>query len=438
MSKDFKLAKSLSRRTFLKGVGVAAGVAAVPGAYRAFSQGTFQIGTVVPLTGQLENFGPRFQIAANLAVSEINDGGGIPGVGNVELVERDSGTDADTGVAAATDLVTNVGVPAIFGAAASSVTIPITGVAIANGRLQISPSATSPAITNLDDNDLIFRTAPPDSLQGIVLADLAFNQQGYRSIAIIARNDAYGEGLALSLQANFEALGGTVTAVSLYDPNTTDFSAEIAEASADSPDAISLIGFTETEQLVIQMVQSDVTNFDLFVDGNRDQVLLDSLAEAVGADVLEGIVGTAPATADSPFGDAFTAAYRAETGEDPFVFTPNSFDALAVLCLAAARTAGAGQDLTGVNLAANIRSVSNAGGLEFGIGSLDLAIAEAAAGNDINYQGVSGPVEFDDAGDPFGPVGTFVLDANAQIVNTNQVDCGFNDDGSAFCDPLGG
>lgn len=421
----------VNRRTFLKGLGLAAGAAAMPGPLLASAQEGFVLGAVVPLTGQLQSFGPRFQTAAQIAVDEVNAAGGIPGLGIVQLAVRDSGTNPDVGVASASELVNTAGVQALFGAAASGVTIPITSVTIPAGVFQISPSATSPALTNLDDNDLVFRTAPPDSLQGIVLADAALNVKGYSSIAIIARNDAYGAGLADSLKGNFEALGGTVANVSLYDPNTTDFSAEISAASESGADAISLITFDEGEALIAQCVAAGVTNFDLLVDGNKNQDLISRIAESVGNEVLEGIIGTAPALATSDLGAAFDAAYRARLSEDPFVFTPHSFDAIAVTCLAAAR---AGEN-SGAAIAANIRSVANAGGLDVGIGNLGEGLAAAAAGDDVNYSGVSGAVEFNADGDPFGPVGTWTIEGG-QIVEQTTVECGFNDDGSAFCGSL--
>ncbi len=427
----------ISRRTFLKGVGVAAGASILPGPFFGFAQEGTTMGAVIPLTGQLQSFGPRFQVAAEIARDEINAAGGIPGAGILQIAVRDSGTAPGQGVQSAAELINVLGIQALFGAAASGVTIPITSVTIPAGVFQISPSATSPAISGLDDNDLVYRTAPPDSLQSIVLADLAFNIKSYRKISIISRNDAYGAGLADALRANFEALGGTVANVSLYDPATTDFSAEIAAAEADNPDAVSLITFDEGEALITQMVQAGFTNFDLLVDGNKNQDLIDRLVESLGAAFLEGKVGTAPATAETPGGDAFKAAYRSRLNEDPFVFTPHSYDAIAVTALSMARAVGQGQETTGANIAANLRSVANKPGTEFTVGQLGDALKAAAAGDDINYLGASGAVEFDANGDPFGPVGTWTIE-DGKIVELETAECGFAEDGSAFCNPLGG
>lgn len=416
----------VNRRTFLKGLGLAAGASMMP--LHAFGQADFvTVGAVVPLSGQLASFGPRFQVAAEIAVNEVNAAGGIPGLGLLRLDVRDSGTDAPTGVASAEELVNVVGVQALFGAAASSVTIPISSVTVANQVVQISPSATSPAITNLDDNDFMFRTAPSDESQGVVLANLA-NDQGYSSVAVISRNDAYGAGLSDVFRREFEALGGTVTSVSLYDPATTDFSAEISAASADSPDAISLITFDEGEALISQMVSAGVTNFDLFVDGNKNQDLIDRIVANVGEELLEGKVGTGPSPADTAGGAAFDGLYRERLSEDPFVFTPHSYDALAIIALAL--TAAGENDGTAIR--DNIRNVANPDGDIFTVGELGAAMAAIADGGSVNYEGAAGSQDFDANGDPEGPQGIWTIQGG-QIVDTAIVACAANADGGFDC-----
>ena len=413
MSKDLLDGnKRVSRRTLLKGAGLAAGTLAF-GRIGAFGQQDIVIGAAIPLTGGLASFGPRFQVAAQIALDEVNAAGGLLGGRKVKLEVRDDGTNPTQAVAAATDLVTVLGVQALFGDASSGATIPVaTSVTVPNKVIQISPSATSPAITNLADNDFLFRTAPPDTLQGIVLANLAYRWKGFRKIGIVARNDAYGAGLADSLKANFEKEGGTVSALALYETNVTDFSAQIAAASAGNPDAISLITFDEGEQLITQMVQAGVTNFDLLVDGNKNQDLIDRLVASVGAAILNGKGGTAPALAPGPGGGAFEAEYRKRQNEDPFVYTPHSYDALALLCMA---IEAAGK-YDGTAIRDSIRKVSNPPGDVVTVGQLGQALAAIRAGKDVNYEGASGSVDLDAAGEPVGPVGTW------QIVNGKIVD----------------
>lgn len=429
--------RPVSRRTFLKGAGVAAGALAL-GHLGSFGQAEFiQIGADIPLTGTLKSFGPRFQVAAQLAIDELNAAGG-PGGRRLNLLVRDSGTDPAIGVAAAQQLVAS-GVQVIFGAAASGVTIPISSVTIPNKVLLISPSATSPAISTLKDDDYVFRTAPSDALQGIVAADQAFNKKGYRKIAIIARNDAYGSGLQASLKANFEKLGGTVTATPLYDPKTTDFSAEIAAAKAGNPDAISLITFDEGEALIKQLEAAGVSNWDLLVDGNKNQDLLNRLKESFGGPAkLAGKVGTAPATAKTDGGVLFSKAYEDALKEPPFVFTANSFDALAVVGLAIAKASlvNGGKAPTGTEIRDQMRFVANPPGDVFTVGGLGKALEIIAKGGDVNFEGASGSVDFDANGDVPGPEGTWSIDANGNIVEGQVVDCKFDDKGAAVCEAL--
>jgi ABC-type branched-subunit amino acid transport system substrate-binding protein len=338
-------------------------------------------------------------VAAQLALDEVNKAGGVLGR-RVELIVRDSGTNPQQGVQAATDLINVNKVQVIFGAAASGVTIPISSVTVPAKVVLISPSATSPAITNLKDDDFVFRTAPPDTLQGIVLAALARFFRRYTRIAIIARNDAYGAGLADVTKNVFERLGGKANVV-LYETNVTDFSAQISSATRDNPEAISLITFDEGEALITQMVRAGVTNFDLLVDGNKNQDLIDRLVRSIGAAPLNGKVGTAPALAPGAGGDVFAKAYRQRLNEDPFVFTPHSFDALAIVCLAIQKAG----EYNGVKIRDNLRFVANPPGKVFTVGQLGDALAAIKAGEDVNYEGASGSVDLDAAGEPVGPVG---------------------------------
>jgi len=409
--------QALKRRTFLKGMGATAGALTLAQlGILAQQQPPILIGAVIPLSGALASFGPRFQVAAQLALDEVNKAGGVLGR-RVELIVRDSGTNPQQGVQAATDLINVNKVQVIFGAAASGVTIPISSVTVPAKVVLISPSATSPAITNLKDDDFVFRTAPPDTLQGIVLAALARFFRRYTRIAIIARNDAYGAGLADVTKNVFERLGGKANVV-LYETNVTDFSAQIAAATQDKPDAISLITFDEGEALITQMVRAGVTNFDLLVDGNKNQDLIDRLVRSIGAAPLNGKVGTAPALAPGAGGDVFAKAYRQRLNEDPFVFTPHSFDALAIVCLAIQKAG----EYNGVKIRDNLRFVANPPGKVFTVGQLGDALAAIKAGEDVNYEGASGSVDLDAAGEPVGPVGTWTI-KDGKIVELDVYQC---------------
>lgn len=414
--------RPLNRRSFLKGVGLAVGSTAL-GSLKVLSQAEFyRVGATIPLTGALAGFGPRFQVAAQLAIDEINAAGGAGGR-LLNLIVRDDGTDTAIGTASAQQLVAD-GIQVIFGPAASGVLNAIRSVTVPNKVVAISPSSTSLAVRATSDDGYIFRTTPNDGLQAIVLAKLAI-KKGYTKIAIIARNDAYGAGLQAGLKSNFEALGGTVTATPLYDPNATDFSAEIAAASAGSPDAISLITFDEGEPLINQLEAAGISNWDLLVDGNKNQDLVTRIAGSIGVGRLAGKVGTAAATVETSGGAAFTALYEAALPEEVFVYTPNSYDALAVVGLAIAKATreNGGAAPTGTEIRDNMRFGANAPGDVYTVGQLGDALAAIAAGADVNYEGAGSSVDFAPDGDVVGPIGTWYIDADGKIVDLEVVSC---------------
>ena len=173
--------------------------------------GQLRIGLLVPFTGALAPFGPDFANAANLAIEHINAAGGVLGK-PVRLIVGDDGTNPDQGVAEARRLVDIERVHAIVGAAASGVTLPIAeSVTVPKKILQISPSATSPALTTLRDDDFLFRTPISDAAQGVVLARLA-RELGFSRVCTMYVNNAYGQGLSETFARTFQQLGGSVTA----------------------------------------------------------------------------------------------------------------------------------------------------------------------------------------------------------------------------------
>ncbi|OGF53209.1 MAG: hypothetical protein A2Z21_03385 [Candidatus Fraserbacteria bacterium RBG_16_55_9] len=167
------------------------------------------------------------------------------------------------------------------------------------------------------------------------------------------------------------------------------------------------------------MVQAGVTNFDLLVDGNKNQDLITRLVGSIGTGPLEGKVGSAPALAPGAGGDAYATEYRKRLSEDPFVFTPHSFDALALLALAIEK---AGK-YEGPAIRDNIRSVANPEGTVYTVGQLGQALADIKAGKDVNYEGASGSVDLDAAGEPVGPVGTWKIVAGKIVDDPVPYSC---------------
>ena len=211
-----------------------------PAATAAEAQLDLVIGDSIPLTGDLSDFGPPGQKAADLAVAEINDAIGQAGVDHtVEIVHEDNETNPQAAVQAARKLVDSDGATCLTGAWASSDTIPTAqSVSIPDGILQISPASTADEITPIDDDGLLNRTSPPDIFQGPTLAKVVADDLGGaegKTVNIGARNDSYGEGLTGTFTEAWEALGGSVGASVLYDPEQPSYNSEAAADHRGQP-----------------------------------------------------------------------------------------------------------------------------------------------------------------------------------------------------------
>lgn len=183
-----------------------------------------KIGTILPVTGALADFGGPMQQAAELAKDHVNAGGGISGT-DLTLVTKDSQTSPTAGGDVASALVSIDQVPAIVGAAASSVSQAVFAVTGPAGVLEMSPASTSPIFTTQDTTDMFWRTAPPDSLQGKAAALYAISKWTVMSTLFI--NNAYGVGLARVFEQEFIAHGGTILRSVSYEPDKPTYTSTL-------------------------------------------------------------------------------------------------------------------------------------------------------------------------------------------------------------------
>ena len=349
--------------------------------------GQLVLGTLLPQTGSLAFLGPPEFAGVDLAVQEINAAGGVLDQ-QITKFDADSG-DTSTDIASSSvDRLLSQDVDAIIGAASSGVSFTVIDKITNAGVVQFSPANTSPDFTDYDDNGLYFRTAPSDVLQGRVMGDLVLSD-GHANVAIMALQDAYGEGLADNIQASVEGGGGTVVEKIIYDPKAANYAAEVGQVAAAGADALVLVGFDETKKIVPELVKQGIGPQDLplyFVDGN----LADYSAD-FPAGTLDGSKGTLPGAEAS---DEFRQKLLGINPElTDFSYAPESYDAAVLIALAAQ---AAGND-SGEAIASELVNVSTGG-------TKCTTFAECkemlAADEDIDYDGVSGPVEFSDQGDP--------------------------------------
>ncbi len=355
--------------------------------------GVLTYGTILPVTGSLAFLGPPEIAGARLAIEDINAAGGVLGA-DVVLVEGDSGDDTQDIVNPEVDRLLAQGADAIFGAASSAVTKLVIDKIVGANVIQFSPANTSPDFTTYDDNGLYFRTAPSDLLQGRVLADLIAGE-GAQTLGILYRQEAYGEGLANAIRENFEGLGGTVDPFIAYDTSAETFDAEVDQLVQADPDAIVVVGFVESAVILTTMNERGIGPADKAVwgvDGNIGGIG----AELQDPSIISGFRGTAPSVdlaTITDFTDRLDGAYAPDGVGGIFDYAAETYDAMTITALAAVL---AGTD-DPVQVAAQINDVTR-GGTKCTTFAECLPLAEA--GEDIDYDGLGGPYEFEDAGEP--------------------------------------
>jgi ABC-type branched-subunit amino acid transport system substrate-binding protein len=221
--------------------------------------GQLKIGALLPHTGDLAGAGPPMFAGAQLAVKEINAAGGVFDR-NVVWFDGDDGTDATKAVATAKDLIQK-GVQVIIGAGASSITEAVLPTTLAAGVVLFSPCNTAAALSTMPDQGLYFRTAPPDGLQATALTDIIM-RDGVRRVEIVARKDAYGQGLMDSVKQSLIAAGLTADTVKtvLYDPDKPDFSGLGGDVKSFKPDGILIIGFDESAKAIDAILKAGLTS----------------------------------------------------------------------------------------------------------------------------------------------------------------------------------
>lgn len=354
---------------------------------------TLKIGTLLPQTGGLAFLGPPEEAGVALAAKEINEANlGI----KVEIVYGDSGDPDNKAYATTVPELLGKDVSAIIGAAASGVSKLVIDQITGAGVLQISPANTSPDFTTWDDDNLYWRTAPSDLLQGEVLGNLIASD-GASTLGMIVLNDAYGTGLQKVTQETFEAAGGEVVAAPMFNTGDTNFSAQIAEVMAQKPDALALITFDEVYTIAPALKDA---GFDMskvyLVDGNLKQ-----FGEDLPAGAMTGAKGTTPGPVlEDDFQERLNTAWTEELGGaealSDFSYAAESYDAVILLALAAL----AANSTDGADIAAKMQEVS--GGSGDGEKATDFASAAQIIldGDVANYDGYSGPITFDENGDP--------------------------------------
>ena len=367
--------------------------------------GVLRIGSLLPQTGDLAFLGPPEFAGVDLAIEDINAAGGVLGQ-DVEGIKADSGDGTPDIAGAEVDKLLNGGVDTIIGAAASGVSVSVIDKITGAGVVHFSPANTAAGFDTYEDQGLYFRTAPSDVLQGEILANLVL-EDGHENVAIMGRQDFYGEGLSERVQQVVEERGATVSDFVLYAADAQNFTAEVNQIAASKPDALVLVAFNETTKIIPQLIAKGIGPQDIqiyFVDGN--------LADYSGENFnLAGVKATAPGAAEPD--EEFIARLKEDPTVKDLTYGAESYDAVVITALAAI---AAGDD-SGTAIGSEIVNVTREG--------TQCATFEECAqlledGEDIDYQGKSGPTDMTDSGSLVS--GTYGIQEYKQDNTYEQID----------------
>lgn len=368
------------------------------------------IGLVATLTGATEQLGKGMKKAAEMAAKEINAAGGV--LDGQKLVVDTVNEEGDGFEARVQKFIDDPNVVALLGPVYSS--RALLEVPLISGKIiTISPSATSPELTAAADGNCFFRNAPSDALQAVAAAKYAVEDLKATKAAILHVGNQYGKGLAAEFKKAFEGKSGQVLTTVEYDEledySSYDFTKHVADIFKDGPDLVYMITYQADGGKFLSTVATDTgyqavksTVKFMGADGNMS----DDFAGAADPTVANGRVwGTyAGSVEDDPNFKAYTTAFRKEAGlpdtEPATPYTAEIYDGTYLIAYAIEK---AGK----VDRLAVRDALKSVAGPDSGDEIVN--VAEWAKGKPlakdgkINYEGASGPIDYDDNGDPVAP-----------------------------------
>lgn len=396
MNKGNQMKRLVLASTMLAGIAV--------GAAPAFAQECdITVGVVMELTGPAGEYGKAGAKSVEMAFRDFNDAGGVGGC-KLVMDTRDSQSQGNVAVDQATQLVNIKKVPVIIGGIISSVSIPIlTSVTAPAGVVQVSPASSSPTLTALGrdgkTNGVFFRTITSDALQGTAAAKYALDQ-GMKKIAIIHVNNDFGNNLMQEFTAAYTKLGGTITSTTPYNEKQASYSSEASVAMEGEPDALYLVSTpVDGATIARAWISGGGVQKFLFNDGMNSKDFIAS----VGSQYLNEAYGTSSGTTPTASTEYFNANYAEFSGgiEPSAPAADRSYDAGAIVALAIAKAGKADKDA----IKTAISEVTAPGGTPIYAGKAEFekALGLLKDGKPIKYEGVIGPVSFDQYGDITGP-----------------------------------
>ncbi|PTD93726.1 amino acid ABC transporter substrate-binding protein [archaeon SCG-AAA382B04] len=414
--------KKITRREVLKYIGAGAAMTAVP-ISGCLGSDKIPIGSLLPLSGNLKDFGPPMNNGVKLAVMRVNENnGGVQIEENgekikkeIEVIQEDSKTASQAANSALQKLVNVNAVPAFVGAAGSGVSKSIVETSINNEVVQISPSNTSPYFTTLEDNGYYWRTCASDELQAAAMAKYAKKEKGYETASTLYINNSYGQGFSDQFTKWFQDnLGGEVINTVGYSGDASSYSSEVGTIAEGDPDLVVLVGYPEEGSIILSEAYQNgmLEEADwLLSEGLRSGDLADQVGTKEGGGyIAEGMMGTTPdPRAASDAYDDFQQHYDTEFGKAPSTFVPHSYDAASLIMLAMEKAGEA----SGPAIKNNLMEVANSPGTE--VFDLVEGIELLREGEEINFYGSGGMQDFNEVGDVTSTFALWSINSEGKI-----------------------
>jgi branched-chain amino acid transport system substrate-binding protein len=397
----------ITRRQSLKAIGAAAGFFAVGLPMKLSAQEPIRLATLCPLTGAGGPYGPQMQEVVIRVVKEINESGGIHGH-QIQLLNEDSQTNPEAAVRATHKLIDVNKAIAIMGTWASAVTLAVAPICYTNKVLEISVSGAD-SISDLQDDDYIFRTQPNTLLQAEVHAKFGL-EKGWKRIAYMALQTPFAKTFGDAYKKVVEAGGARIVEYLVYEGDKPSYRSELTKVLASKPEHIMLMGYTPDSTVILK---------ELFKMGYKGGIqgpsygINQKVADNVGAEVAEGAYGLDPGM--DPQSPASKNLFRLMGTTEVNTYAAQTYDHINLITLSLA----AGKVYTGTGIRDHLRTISNPPGVE--VGSFQDGMKALKEGKKINYQGASGACDFDKKGDILSRPFSFSQIRNGKVVSIGWI-----------------
>ncbi|PKP59779.1 hypothetical protein CVT91_06190 [Candidatus Atribacteria bacterium HGW-Atribacteria-1] len=378
------------------------------GAFAGFSQAAekeIRLGAIVALSGPLSQYGPDWLKAGEIAVEDMNRVGGPLGL-KVKLYAEDSETDVEEGIKAAKKLIPINKVIAIYG--------PTSGVVV--GIMDFCESNKVPVISGVSGSSRLdkvggkyqYRTCPSDSYEGIVDAAFTYDELGIKRVSLITLNEEGTLSVARTFKEEYKKLGGKILEDIVVNPGEATYMSSIRLAFEPKPEGVMVSADMDVTAVIIKEWRRAGYGGKMLCGSDIGPGKFVDLA---GKGNVEGVYYTFIASDPNtiPY-QVFKAKFEALTGRGLGYGVPNCYDAMVLYGLAI-QAAG---EATGEAIAENMRRVANPPGVV--VHSFADGKAALLLGQEINYEGASGPCDFDEYGNVAGGYAKYVFDSNGEGV----------------------